>query len=292
MPEMAKPLLRSEGRCRTERTTWRAGAYLLLALTCIAFLYPMALMVVNSFKSDAEMYVNSAGLPLRWTLESYGKIFRYHGGMWINYLNSIIIAVTSTGLSVFLCALAAFAFAKYRFRGRNLLFSLLLATMMVPPEITIPGLYMLFAKLQWVNTLRAQILPTITPVLGLFLIRQYMLDIPDSLVEAARIDGAGHFTVFWKVMIPTSAPVLGAFAILQFMSVWNAYTWPVLVATRQQVQPIMVILPQLVDPIIGFLPVWGTIMAGCVLSTLPLLIVFVAFQDKFMSSAVIGAIKE
>jgi len=292
MPEMAKPLLRSEGRCRTERTTWRAGAYLLLALTCIAFLYPMALMVVNSFKSDAEMYVNSAGLPLRWTLESYGKIFRYHGGMWINYLNSIIIAVTSTGLSVFLCALAAFAFAKYRFRGRNLLFSLLLATMMVPPEITIPGLYVLFAKLQWINTLRAQILPTITPVLGLFLIRQYMLDIPDSLVEAARIDGAGHFTVFWKVMIPTSAPVLGAFAILQFMSVWNAYTWPVLVATRQQVQPIMVILPQLVDPIIGFLPVWGTIMAGCVLSTLPLLIVFVAFQDKFMSSVVIGAIKE
>jgi ABC-type glycerol-3-phosphate transport system permease component len=292
MPEIAEPLLRSEGRYRTERTAWQAGAYLLLALTCLAFLYPMALMVVNSFKSDAEMYVNSAGLPLRWTLESYGKIFRYHGGMWINYLNSIIIAVTSTLLSVFLCALAAFAFAKYRFRGRNLLFSLLLATMMVPPEITIPGLYVLFAKLQWINTLRAQILPTITPVLGLFLIRQYMLDIPDSLVEAARIDGAGHFTVFWKVMIPTSAPVLGAFAILQFMSVWNAYTWPVLVATRQQVQPIMVILPQLVDPIIGFLPVWETIMAGCVLSTLPLLIVFVAFQDKFMSSVVIGAIKE
>jgi len=292
MPEIADPLLRGEGRHRTERTAWQAGTYLLLALSCLAFLYPMALMVVNSFKSDAEMYVNSAGLPLRWTLESYGKIFRYHGGMWINYLNSIIIAVTSTLLSVFLCALAAFAFAKYRFRGRDLLFSLLLATMMVPPEITIPGLYMLFAKLQWVNTLRAQILPTITPVLGLFLIRQYMLDIPDSLVEAARIDGAGHFTVFWKVMIPTSAPVLGAFAILQFMSVWNAYTWPVLVATRQQVQPIMVILPQLVDPIIGFLPVWGTIMAGCVLSTLPLLIVFVAFQDKFMSSVVIGAIKE
>jgi len=292
MPEMAKPLLRSEGRCRTERTTWRAGAYLLLALTCIAFLYPMALMVVNSFKSDAEMYVNSAGLPQRWTLESYGKIFRYHGGMWINYLNSIIIAVTSTGLSVFLCALAAFAFAKYRFRGRNLLFSLLLATMMVPPEITIPGMYVIFAKLQWINTLRAQILPTITPVLGLFLIRQYMLDIPDSLLEAARIDGAGHFTLFWRVMVPTSAPILGAFAILHFMSVWNAYTWPVLVATRQQVQPIMVILPQLVDPVIGFLPVWGTIMAGCVLSTLPLLIVFVAFQDKFMSSVVIGAIKE
>ena len=279
-------------RYRAEHTTRQAAAHLLLVLACLAFLYPMALMTINSFKADAEMYVNPAGFPQRWTLQSYGKIFQYHGGMWINYVNSVIIAITSTVLSVFLCALAAFAFAKYRFKGRNLIFSLLLATMMVPPEITIPGLYVIFAKLQWINTLRAQILPTITPVLGLFLIRQYMLDIPDSLIEAARIDGAGHFTVFWKVMVPTSAPVLGAFAILHFMSVWNAYTWPLLVATKQQVQPIMVILPQLVDPIIGFLPVWGTIMAGCVLSTLPLLIVFVAFQDKFMSSVVIGAIKE
>jgi len=279
-------------RYRAEHTTRQIAAHLALVLACLLFLYPMALMTINSFKADAEMYVNPAGFPQRWTLQSYGKIFQYHGGMWINYVNSVIIAVTSTVLAVFLCALAAFAFAKYRFKGRNLIFSLLLATMMVPPEITIPGLYVIFAKLQWINTLRAQILPTITPVLGLFLIRQYMLDIPDSLIEAAKIDGAGHITVFWKVMVPTSAPILGAFAILHFMSVWNAYTWPVLVATKQQVQPIMVILPQLVDPIIGFLPVWGTIMAGCVLSTLPLLIVFVAFQDKFMSSVVIGAIKE
>ena len=284
--------MKSARRYRGAYTARQIAATFGLVLACLLFLYPMALMAINSFKADAEMYVNPAGLPRAWTLESYGKIFKYHGGLWGNYVNSVIIAATSTVLAVFLCALAAFAFAKYRFRGRNLIFSLLLATMMVPPEIVIPGLYVLFAKLQWINTLRAQILPTITPVLGLFLIRQYMLDIPDSLLEAARIDGAGHFTVFWRVMVPTSAPILGAFAILHFMSVWNAYTWPVLVATKADVQPIMVILPQLVDPVIGFLPVWGTIMAGCVLSTLPLLIVFVAFQDKFMSSVVIGAIKE
>lgn len=292
MAAITHPAPRSLRRYRGERTAGQIGAYLLLFIACLVFLYPMVLMLINSFKSDAEMYINPARLPRQWTLESYGKIFRYHGGLWLNFINSIIIAVTSTVLAVFLCALAAFAFAKYRFRGRNLIFSLLLMTMMVPPEITIPGLYVIFAKFQWINTLRAQILPTITPVLGLFLIRQYMLDIPDSLLEAARIDGAGHFTLFWKVMVPTSAPILGAFAILHFMSVWNAYTWPVLVATKANVQPIMVILPQLVDPIIGFLPVWGTIMAGCVLSTLPLLIVFVAFQDRFMSSVVIGAVKE
>jgi ABC-type glycerol-3-phosphate transport system permease component len=111
------------------------------------------------------------------------------------------------------------------------------------------------------------------------------------VLESARIDGAGHFSIFWRIMMPMSAPVLGAYAILHFMSVWNAYTWPVLVATKQSVQPIMVVLPQLVDPHIGFLPVWGTIMAGCVLSTIPLLVVFIAFQDKFMSSVTIGAVK-
>lgn len=274
------------------RSAGYVATYLVLGISCVVFLYPMLLMLVNSFKSDSEIYVNPAGLPLQWTLASYGKIFEFHGGLWLNYINSLIIAGTSTVIAVLFCAMAGFAFAKYHFRGRDQLFALLLATMMVPPEINMPGLYLLFAKLQWVNTLQVQILPTMTPVLGLFLVRQYMLGIPDALIEAARIDGAGHFAVFWRIMVPTSAPILGAYAILHFMTVWNAYTWPVLVATKQAIQPIMVVLPQIVDPVIGFLPVWGTIMAGCVLSTIPLLSVFIAFQDKFMSSVVIGAVKE
>ena len=270
----------------------QAGAYAVLVFTSLVFLFPMALMLINSFKADAEMYVNPARLPIEWTIESYGRIFEFHGGLWLNYINSVIIAGASTLVAIAVCAMAAFAFAKYRFRGRNLLFSMLLATMMVPPEITIPGLYILFARLQWINTLQIQILPTVTPVLGLFLMRQYILDIPDALIDAAKIDGAGHFQIFWRIMVPVSAPIIGAYSILHFMSVWNAYTWPVLVATKKAVQPIMVVLPQLVDPVIGFLPVWGTIMAGCVLSTIPLLAVFIAFQDKFMSSVVIGAVKE
>jgi len=284
---------------RTRNTTWyrirrtitRVGVYSVLIIACIISVYPMALMFINSFKSDNEMYFNPAGPPLRWTLESYGKIFQYHGGLWRNFIISVIVSGSSTILALFLCSLAAFGFAKYHFKGRDSIFFLLLATIMVPQEITIPGLYIIFAKLHWLNTLQVQILPLITPVLGLFLIRQYMMGIPDALIEAARIDGAGHFTVFWKIIVPTSAPVLGAYAILHFMGSWNAYTWPVIVATKKEVQPIMIVLPQLVDPYIGFVPVWGTIMAGCVLSTIPILVVFIAFQDIFMSSVVIGAIK-
>jgi ABC-type glycerol-3-phosphate transport system permease component len=250
------------------------------------------MMLLNSFKSDGEITRNPAGLPEDWTLASYGAIFSLHGGLWINFLNSVFIATISTIFAVMLAAMAAFAFAKYRFRGRELMFALLLATMMVPGEITIPALYLLFARLGWINTYQVQIVPTLTSVFGLFMIRQYMRDIPSALLEAGRIDGAGHWQLFWRIMLPVSTPILGAFAILHFLGVWNSYLWPLVVATDPAIKPIMTVLPTLVDPHIGFLPVWGTIMAGCVLATLPIVMVFVAFQDKFMSGVVVGAIKE
>jgi len=263
----------------------------ILSLSSIISLYPLVMMAINSFKSDAEMNFNSVGLPINWTLASYAQIFIHHDGLWRNFINSVIISLSSTILAVIICAMAAFAFSKYQFRGRNTIFMILLATMMVPPEIIMPGQYLMFAKLQWINTLKIQILPGITPVLGLFFIRQYMFTIPDEILEAARIDGAGNFSLFWRIMVPVSSPVLLAYAILHFMGIWNNYTWPLLVATNPMVQPLVVALPQLRDPIIGFLPVWGTIMAGCVLATIPILAIFIAFQDEFMSSVVIGAVK-
>jgi ABC-type glycerol-3-phosphate transport system permease component len=269
----------------------KASILLALMVAALISVYPIVMMMINSFKSDREMYINPAGLPIDWTLESYGKVFQYHGGLWLNIVNSIIISLISTIIAVFLSALAAYAFAKYQFRGRDTIFALLLATFMIPPEIIIPGQYIFFARLHLINTLHVQILPTITPILGLFFIRQYMALIPNDLLEAARVDGAGHFTVFTKIMVPVCTPVLGAYAILHFMSVWNAYTWPVLVAIKREVQPAMVVLPQMVDPVVGFLPVWGTIMAGATLATLPILIVFLSMQGKFMSSVTVGSVK-
>jgi ABC-type glycerol-3-phosphate transport system permease component len=123
------------------------------------------------------------------------------------------------------------------------------------------------------------------------LIRQYMMTIPNELIDAARVDGAGQTTIFLCIILPVCSPVLSAYAILHFLHVWNAYLWPTLVATRDSVKPIMVALLELVDPLIGFLPIYGTIMAGRVLATLPLAIVFFIFEDKFMSSVTIGAVK-
>jgi len=265
--------------------------YLVLIATVIVSLYPVVMMVINSFKIRSEIFRNPAGLPEHWTLYNYINISNFHSGLLQNFLNSLVISLTSSLIAVILCALGAYAFAKYRFKGRELLFALLLGTMMIPGEIIIPGQYIIFAKMGWLNTLRVQILPGSVSVFGLFFIRQYMLTIPDELIEAAWVDGAGHFTTFWEIMLPASMPALGAYAIMHFMGMWNNYLWPMMVATKKEFQPIVVVLPQLVDTQIGFVPEWGLIMAGCVLSTLPIIMVFLAFQDWFLRSVVIGAVK-
>jgi len=278
------------------RTRWARPAlvatYFVLAVMVILSLYPFAMMFVNSFKSDSEILRNPASLPHAWTFDSYASLFTYHGGAWVNFLNAVVVACSSTLITVVITAMAAFAFAKYMFAGRELIFTLLMVTLMVPPQITIPPLYLMFAKIGWLNTLQVQIVPTITSVFGLFMVRQYMQTVPNELIEAARVDGAGHWQVFTRVMLPVSAPIIGAFAILHFLGVWNAYLWPLIVATDPAVQPIMVTLPNMTDPNIGFLPVWGTIMAGCSLATLPILLVFLVFQDHFMASATVGALKD
>lgn len=284
--------MRSDRQYRLWRMVAVILAYTVLVVVVFLSLYPAVMLVLNSFKSTTEINVHPSGLPRQWTLENYQNIFSQQGGLLRNFANSVFVSVTSTVCAVFLTAMAAFAFAKYRFWGRDVIFALLLATIMVPPEITIPPLYLIFARLGWLNSYKVQIVPTLTSVFGLFMIRQYMLTVPTALLDAARIDGANHWQLFWRIGIPTAAPVLGAFAILHFLGIWNSYLWPLIVVQDPVLQPIMVVLPTLVDPRIGFLHIWGPIMAGCVLATLPIIIVFIAFQDTFLSGVVVGAVKE
>lgn len=260
-------------------------------LLCIMVLLPLCLMVVNSFKSNNEMLRNDAGLPEKWTFESYWSIFTTYQSLVRHFFNSIIISVISTIGGTFVCTLAGYAFAKYKFKGRNLIFLALLSTLMIPVEVVIPGQYMLFSKLKLINTLAVQILPTIPAVVGVYMIRQYMLSIPTSLIEAAKIDGAGHMRTFISIVMPSAKPIVSSYMILHFLDVWQNYTWPVLVATKQDVMPIMVSLPTLVDSVIGFVPVWGTIMAGSVLCSVPLILVFIINQKALMQSIVLGAVK-
>lgn len=265
--------------------------YVLFILMCIIVLAPMVLMVINSFKSNSEMLRNDSRLPEVWTLESYVSLFTTYRSLIRHFFNSLIVSLVSTICGTFVCTLAAYAFAKYRFKGRNALFYVLLATLMIPCEVVMPGQYLLFAKLGLINSLSVQILPTIPAVVGVYMIRQYMLGIPTSLMESAKIDGAGHLRTFISIIMPSAKPIVSSYMILHFLDVWQNYTWPLLVATKQDVMPIMVSLPTLVDSVIGFVPVWGTIMAGSVLCSAPLIIVFLINQKAVMESVVLGAIK-
>lgn len=292
MPSGRSLIAAESASYRARRRLAEVAAYAVLAIVVIESLYPMAMMVINSFKTDSDVLTNPIGLPTPPTLVSYASMLAYHGGIWVNFLDSALVSVISTFLAVLIAAMAGFALSKYRFRGRGLVFAVLLATLMVPSEITIPGLYVFFARLHWLNTYQVQILPTIPSVFGLFLIRQYMLDIPDALIEAARIDGAGQWQVFWQIVLPAAAPILGALAILHFLGVWNSYLWPLLVVSNPNLQPIMVVLPSIHDTVVGFFVPWGTVMAGSVLATLPLVVIFLIFQGWFLSGVVVGAVKE
>jgi ABC-type glycerol-3-phosphate transport system permease component len=256
-------------------------------------LYPLLIMVMGSFKSAAELRANAAGVPIAFTLENYFALLSFSGGIVVrSYLNSLFISTTHTLLVIILSSMAAYAFEKYRFKGSNLVFAALIATMMIPTEMNIPPLYIMFSKIGWLSSYQVQILPGIANVFAMFMFRQYMKSVPDSLVEAARIDGCGHFRAFRSIVFPICAPVTGALCIMVFLSKWNDYLWPIMLVNKKEFLPIMAVLPTLNTSDNAFTIPWEIVLTGCVIVTLPLILLFLLFQDKFMSSVTIGAVKE
>ena len=169
------------------RRAWTALALNAAAgLAALLFCLPFVQMLLNAFKSNDEIMSNPGGVPQVWTWSSFLDLAAPHRSLLRNLANSILIAGSGTVLAVVLCAAAGFAFAKLRFAGRDLIFTVLLVTMMVPPEVVYPGQFLLFSRLGLIDTLAVQVLPTITPVFGLFLVRQYMLSIPDELIDRPK----------------------------------------------------------------------------------------------------------
>jgi len=265
----------------------------ILIIASLLALFPILMMLMNSFKTSAELAFNSWGLPELWTADNYIDLLAFNSNIITRtFMNSVFVTVTYTVLTLVISSLAAYAFSKLRFRGQNVLFFGLLATMMIPREITMPAIYLMFSRVNMLNSYSVQIFPGIANVFCLFMLRQYMNSLPDSIIEAALIDGAGYWKVFWRIMLPMSRPAIGAMAILVFLEKWNDYLWPSMLLTKPEVMPIMVILPTLnIGNSLYAIP-WNLIMTGCVIVTIPLLIVFLIFQEQFMSSITIGAVKE
>lgn len=266
--------------------------HIVLILFCFLSLYPVFVMVSGSFKHISELFRNSAGFPIEPTLDNYRRLLGYNSGLISRaYLNSLFISTCTTILQLAVASMAGFAFSKYQFRGKNLIFGLLLMTMMVPGELLITPQFLIFSKLGWLNTYQVQIIPAIANTFSMFMFRQYMDSIPNELIEAARIDGAGHTRVFRSIIVPTSIPTFGALGILQFLAKWNDYLYPKIMINKPQFKPIMVVLPTLTEGGDTAGIPYDLVLAGCTLVTIPMIIVFLCLQDKFLDSVSLGAVK-
>lgn len=264
----------------------------LLLLLMVIFVYPLIVMIFGSFKDAIELSANPAGFPTKPTWDNYKRLVDYADGLFFRALvNSVFISTIYAVLSIAIASMAAYAFSKFDFKAKNILFAIIIGTIMVPTELKMPALYIMFSKIGILNTYTVQILPTLASVFAMFLMRQHMNGVPDSLIEAAQIDGSGPVRMFISVVLPLVKPAISAMIILQFLAKWNDFLWPSMMVADTKKLPVMVVLPTLNDTLDIYTTPMELIMAGCVCVVVPLLIVFLFNQEKFMSSVAIGAVK-
>ncbi|PIE81446.1 MAG: sugar ABC transporter permease [Chloroflexi bacterium] len=262
--------------------------YVLLAAASLMMLIPFFWMISTSLKTDE--YVLSIPLqfiPRPLTFNSYlalAETFPMLRMFW----NSLVVAVLTTAGQLIVSAMAAYAFARIEFRGRNILFLLYLATLMIPSQVTIIPLFILMRYLGWINTYPGLILPGIFTAFGTFLLRQFFLTLPHELEEAAFIDGASRWTIFWRIIMPLSRPALATLGVFAFMGSWNAFLWPLFIVRNEQLMTLPVGLATLHG---RWLTQWNLVMAGAVITIIPMLIVYLFAQRYFVQGIVTTGLK-
>lgn len=255
--------------------------YAALCVGAVVVIYPFFYMVINSLKTGREILNSPAALPTSVSLAGYQGVFDKLNVLRM-FLNSVFLAGSITLLNTFLSALAGYAFAKIPFPGRNQIFGFMLMTMMIPSVLFLIPTYVLMYNIGWVGNFAALIVPSAVSVFNIFLIRQFMTGIPNELVEAARIDGAGEISIFLRVILPLVRPALATVAILTFMGSWNDFFGPLLYLNRPEQWTLQ----------LGLLQFRGTvpgenaeqIWALTTLITLPIVVVYVFLQEQFVKA--------
>jgi cellobiose transport system permease protein len=208
---------------------------------------------------------------------------------WTNFLNTLFVATTVTVLQLFFCSLAGFTFAKFDFPLRNVLFVVLLGTMMLPSAGSLVASFVIMADLGWIGTFLPLIVPSIVTAFGIFWMRQYSLGaIPTELIDAGRVDGMGHLGLYWHVAVPALRPALGYLGILAFITAWNDYLWPLIVLINPKLYTLQVALAQLNGV---YSTDYSMVMAGTLMATIPLIIIFFLGARQFIANLSAGAVK-
>ncbi|WP_448317410.1 carbohydrate ABC transporter permease, partial [Streptomyces sp. CO7] len=263
-------------------------AYILLGITALLSIFPLYWTMVAASTDNTRVSETPppflpgpnlfSNLARAWDEAAMGKAM----------LNSLIVAGVIALSTVMFATLAGFAFAKLRFKGRNVLLMLVIGTMMVPPQLGVVPLFMMMAELGWSQQLPAVIFPTLVSAVGVFFMRQYLSEaLPDELVEAGRIDGAHSLRIFWSIVLPVARPAMAVLFMITFVHAWNDFFWPFVVLDMTN-PTVPVALTQLSA---GYIRDQSLIMAGALLGTLPLLVMFIVFGRQIVSGVMAGAVK-
>ena len=263
----------------------------LLVLAAL-WLVPLAWIVLTAIKPEPEII----RLPVRWlpeqpTLVNFAAPLTTSrsANIGVAYINSIVVAVAETVLTLAIDSMAAYALARLTFRGRPLLFTVIVASIMVPPQITLVPLYLMFQQLGWLSSYQALVLPGLSRAFGVFLLRQFFLSVPGELEDAARIDGAGVFTIFRQVALPLVQPAIAALAIFTFLRSWNEFTWPLIAISKNEMMTLPVALARF---LFAYRVEYGVVMAAAALSAIPLIVVFFIFQRQIVQGIALTGLKE
>ncbi len=274
--------------------SWRLIASLvIIALIVCVFLLPYLWMVSSALKDQNNIFADLSPfswkvfVPVGGTLENFLALFEK--GIGRALLNSVVVALIQVVGSLIVCSLAAYALTRITFAGRKVIFALILATFMLPAEALVVPMYGVIAGLQLQDTLLAVALPWVASVFGLFLLKQAFEEIPMELDEAAKLDGAGHFRVFWSIILPNVRTPLATLCLVTFLFSWNAFLWPLTVVQSPQNQVIQVAIAQSVAA--GELPNWGVTFAGAAVATLPLILLFLFAQRFFVQGLASSGLK-
>lgn len=274
-----------------KRSKYKKYHYIIIAflgIFSVGMMYPMVWMCLTSFKSNSEIRMHRTKfLPIEWTAEGYQSAFeRAPIVSW--FANSMFVTICVTAAVILTSTLIGFVFAKYAFKGKKILFALLLATMMVPPQVTMIPRYLMIQKMHLFNTRWSLIVPGLVSAFSIYLARQFIADIPDSLCEAAKIDGAGPLRIYWHVVLPNIKPAIGSIGIFTAMMHWNDYLNPLLMLNDMEKMTLplgLVIFDSQRSTDLS------ATMAAATLIMLPMIIIFLMFQKQFIKGMTMSGIK-
>ncbi|MFC3687305.1 carbohydrate ABC transporter permease [Aquipuribacter hungaricus] len=298
---MATSTLPGTTRKSTHRGAQGAGgrlaAHAFLLVLTVAFLAPVAWALLSAFK-PANLIISDPLVfdPRTVTLDNFRRMLA-DVPLGLGFLNTGVVLLVKGSLTLFFAPLAAYGFAKYDFRGKNLIFGAVLITLMLPTIVLIIPLLLQMKELGWVNTYQALILPGAIDAFAIFWMRQVIAAVPDELLAAARVDGCTEFGIFWRVVLPVIRPGLAGLAVLTVMNIYNDFVWPVVVASSDRMATLQVVLSTLAQNISGnrigadYATVTGELLAATSVAILPLLVIFIALQRHFINGILSGSVK-